>query len=42
VTIVRFFADADALDLQMKGADKRSKKTYEFIEPISIEIFGTS
>lgn len=41
VTIVRFFADADALDLQIEGADKRSQKTFEFIEPIGVEIFGT-
>jgi hypothetical protein len=41
VTIVRFFTDADALDLQIEGADKRSQKTYEFIEPLSVEIFGT-
>ncbi len=41
VTIVRLFPNADALDQQIQGADERSKKTYEFIEPISIEIFGT-
>ena len=41
VTIVRLFPSADALDLQIQGADERSKKTYTFIEPISIEIFGT-
>lgn len=40
-TIVRLFPSADALDLQIQGADERSKKTYEFIEPLSIEIFGT-
>jgi hypothetical protein len=40
-TIVRLFHTADALDLQIQGADERSKKTYTFIEPISIEIFGT-
>jgi hypothetical protein len=40
VTIVRLFPSADALDLQIQGADERSKKTYQFIEPISIEIFG--
>lgn len=40
-TIVRLFPDAEALDLQIQGADERSKKTYEFIEPVSIEIFGT-
>jgi len=41
VTVVRLFLNADALDQQIQGADERSKKTYEFIEPISIEIFGT-
>jgi len=41
VTIVRLFPDAEALDLQIQGADERSRKTYEFIEPIGIEIFGT-
>lgn len=40
VTIVRLFPSADALDLQIQGANERSKKTYEFIEPLSIEIFG--
>jgi hypothetical protein len=29
------------LDLQIERAEERSKKTYEYIEPISIEIFGT-
>jgi hypothetical protein len=41
VTIIRFFADADALDRQIEGAETRSRKTYEFIEPVGIEIFGT-
>jgi uncharacterized protein YkuJ len=40
VTVVRFFPDADALDQQLRGADERSKKTYEFIEPLAIEIYG--
>ena len=40
VTIVRLFPSAEALDFQIQGADERSKKIYEFIEPISIEIFG--
>jgi len=40
-TIVRLFPSADALDLQIQGADERSRNTYTFIEPISIEIFGT-
>ena len=41
VVIVRLFPNADALDHQIQGADERSKKTYEYIEPIGIEIFGT-
>jgi hypothetical protein len=41
VTIVRIFPSAEALDQQIQGADERSKKTYEFIEPTGIEIFGT-
>lgn len=40
VTIVRLFPDPAALDLQIQGADDRSRKAYEFIEPLSIEIFG--
>jgi quinol monooxygenase YgiN len=40
-TVVRLFPSAEALDLQIQGADERSKKTYTFIEPTSIEIFGT-
>ena len=40
VTIIRLFPNADALDLQLQGADERSKRTYELIEPISMEIFG--
>lgn len=40
VTIIRLFPTADDLDLQIQGAGERSKKTYEFIEPVSIEILG--
>ena len=40
-TIIRVFPNADALDQQIQGADERSKKTYEYIEPTAIEIFGT-
>jgi hypothetical protein len=41
VTIVRLFPSADELDFQLQGADQRSKVTYKFIEPTSIEIYGT-
>ncbi len=40
VDIIRLFPDADALDDQLRGADDRSKVTYQFIEPTSIEIYG--
>jgi len=40
VIVIRLFADAHALDLQLQGASDRSRKTYEFIEPLSIEILG--
>jgi hypothetical protein len=39
-TVIRLFPDADAFDQQLTGADQRSKKTYEFIEPFAFEIFG--
>jgi hypothetical protein len=41
VDIVRFFPDPAALDNQLEGADERSKITYKFIEPTSVEIYGT-
>ncbi len=41
VDIVRFFPNSEALDHQIEGADERSKITYTFIEPISVEIYGT-
>jgi quinol monooxygenase YgiN len=39
-TVIRLFSDAEAFDQQLMGADQRSKKTYEFIEPFAVEIFG--
>lgn len=41
VTIVRLFPGADEMDSHLKGASERSKSAYEFIEPLSIEIYGT-
>jgi hypothetical protein len=40
MTIIRLFPNADALDQQLKGADERSKITYQFIEPTGFEIYG--
>ena len=39
-TVVRVFPNADALDQQIQGADERTKKAYEYIEPTAIEILG--
>ncbi len=41
VTIVRLFPDAVAMNFHLQGANERSKRAYEFIEPLSIEIYGT-
>ena len=41
ITVIRLFPDADAFDQQIQGADQRSKRTYEFIDPTSVEIYGT-
>lgn len=41
VAIVRLFPNAEAMDLQLQGSDERSKATYKFIEPTSMEIYGT-
>ena len=41
VDIIRLFPHADALDDQLRGADDRSKVTYQFIEPTSVEIYGS-
>lgn len=41
VTIVRVFPSAEALDLQLQGADERSKAAYKSIEPTGVEIYGT-
>ena len=41
VVIVRLFPSAEAMDLQLQGADERSKVAYKFMEPASIEIYGT-
>ncbi len=37
---MRLFPDSDGLDRQLQGADERSKITYQFIEPTSVEIYG--
>jgi len=41
VDIVRLFPSAEAMDLHLQGADRRSKAAYRFIEPTGVEIYGT-
>lgn len=41
VMVVRLFPDAAGMDAQLQGSGERSQKTYEFIEPIRMEIYGT-
>ena len=41
IDIIRLFPHADALDNQLRGADDRSKITYQYIQPTSIEIYGS-
>jgi quinol monooxygenase YgiN len=40
ITIVHVFADADSMDLHVQGADERSRKAYEYIDPKGWEIYG--
>jgi hypothetical protein len=40
VVIARLFPDAEAMDRQLQGSDERSKKTFLFIEPTLVEIYG--
>lgn len=41
VSVFRLFSSADAMDAHLQGSGERSKKTYEFVAPVSIETFGT-
>lgn len=40
LTIVHVFADADAFDAHLAGADERSSAAYEFIAPLGFELYG--
>jgi len=40
-TVIRQFPNADALDRHLHGADERSVKSFTFIEPIRVEIYGS-
>lgn len=40
VSFIHVFPDSAAMEHHLIGADDRSNRAYEFIEPISMEIFG--
>ena len=41
VSFVHVFPDAEAMDIHFQGADERSKRAYEFMQPISMEVYGS-
>jgi len=41
VSFVHIFPDAEAMDLHFQGVDERTKKAYELIQPMSMEIYGS-
>jgi quinol monooxygenase YgiN len=41
VSFVHVFPDAEAMDIHFQGADERSKQAYEFMQPKSMEIYGS-
>lgn len=38
--IVHVFPDSAAMDRHMQGADERSARAYEFLEPMEIDVYG--
>lgn len=41
VTFIHVFPDADSMDSHFEGADSRSARAFEFIQPLHFEIYGT-
>jgi quinol monooxygenase YgiN len=41
VSFLHVFPDAEAMDIHFQGAEERSKKAYEFMQPKSMEIYGS-
>lgn len=39
-SIIHVFADAQAMDVHVQGAEERSRAAYEFLEPQGFEIYG--
>jgi hypothetical protein len=41
IAFLHAFADVEAMQLHWQGADERTQKAYEYIEPIGFEIYGS-
>ena len=41
VSFIHLFPDAGAMDLHFEGAQERAKRAYEFMQPLSMEIYGS-
>lgn len=41
VSFLHVFPDAEAMDVHFEGAEERSKRAYEFMQPQSMEIYGS-
>lgn len=40
LSIIHVFADAEAFDMHLQGADDRAATAYEFIVPLGFELYG--
>jgi quinol monooxygenase YgiN len=40
VSFIHVFADAEAMDAHVQGAEERSKAAYDFMDPAGWEIYG--
>jgi hypothetical protein len=41
VSFLHVFPDAEAMETHFEGAQERSKNAYEFMSPLSMEIYGS-
>ena len=41
LSFIHLFPDAEAMDLHFEGVQERAKQAYEFMEPMSMEIYGS-
>ena len=41
LSFIHLFPDAQAMDLHFEGVQERAKQAYEFMQPLSMEIYGS-